>query len=110
VTALKITTMCERDAPIEECRQVFASHPEIAAHAPRWAREVSFDGIFDDGYIGWNYRFEDENVEIAWGWSIQNGVIAHDKLQDDPDTSLGGDTLFEIIADYIERTESKGTK
>lgn len=106
MTTLRITTCCERDAPIEECREVFASHPEIALQAPRWARDVEFHGIFDDGYIGWIYRFEDENVEITWGWSIEDGVIAHDKLQPDPDTSLSGDTLFEIIADYVETTES----
>ncbi|PVE95010.1 hypothetical protein [Microbacterium sp. TPD7012] len=106
MSALLITTSCERDAPIEECREVFAAHPEISEKAPRWAREVSFHGIFDDGYIGWSYRFQDENVEIAWGWTIENGAIAHEKLQDDPDTMLGGDTLFEIIADYIERTEA----
>ncbi|MCM3779873.1 hypothetical protein [Microbacterium hydrocarbonoxydans] len=106
MSALEIRTLCERDAPIEECREMFAAHPEIAAHAPRWARTVSFDGIFEDGYVGWIYEYSDENVEIRWGWTIENGVIAHGKLEPDPDTSLSGDTLFELIADYVERTEA----
>ena len=105
MSSLTITTVSERDAPLEECRRVFAAHPEIWAQAPRWAREVAFHGILDNGYIGWIYRYEDENVTIDWGWSIENGAIAHDKLQPDPDTSLSGDVLFEIIADYVERAE-----
>lgn len=107
MTTLKITTSCEHDAPIEECREAFAAHPEIAARAPRWAREVCFHGIYDDGYIGWIYKFEDDDVQIAWGWQIENGIIAHARLEDDPDTSLAGDILFEIVADYIEARESR---
>ena len=62
MSAVVITTLNERDAPVAECHEVFAAHPEIASHAPRWAREVAFHGIYDDGYFGWHYRFEDENV------------------------------------------------